>query len=340
MADPVAKIKIPNGAFRLDLNTGNHFADAAALRGEARHTTGDYAQVYGNQKFYRYNSLAGAVGDDDGDTVIRPGDVANLVNTGRWLETTTIALTAVDSTPSIGTESIVSYAWYLVSNPALLSLQPGDPGEVPIVTLVGSGVDINLNIDTAAAWQAGGLLVFLQVTDSLGKTSLGNPYDPTLNQDSLFTLILATENYGFRVPAAGSRNWQTIQNVNMRRIDEAMKDLEATVLATNAPTLNDKGMNPLGATLGDDAVVSGVTITEAPASDSYVRVFVNGISYELGDGDTNKACYFVDPGLGAPAGVRDIADITAGDFFVWNGDIVGFDLDTQDLIEFDYVRDI
>ena len=106
----------------------------------------------------------------------------------------------------------------------------------------------------------------------------------------------------------------------------------------NSPelTTDDKTLNP-SATTGD-AQDSGIDITNTPALDGHVQVFINGIGpYDLADGDgerTTAECYFsVDGGTTA----RAISAITAGDSLFWNGVVAGFDLETDDEVDLVYM---
>lgn len=102
--------------------------------------------------------------------------------------------------------------------------------------------------------------------------------------------------------------------------------------ASPAETSADKDLLP-SATVGNSAT-TGLAITFTPALDSYVRVSVNGLEYVVGDGVTTGACYFSNTG-GVTA--RTIANITAGDILYWNGLNVGFDLEADDSVDFDYL---
>lgn len=106
-------------------------------------------------------------------------------------------------------------------------------------------------------------------------------------------------------------------------------------------TSSDKVLAPT-ATSGSNYQTTGETITSTPALNSYVRVLVNGIGYPLGDGDrddvsggtNNVACYFsVDSGATA----RSISAIASGDTLYWNAVHAGFDIETSDEIDFDYL---
>tara|TARA_Y100000034_G_scaffold67010_1_gene80863 strand:+ start:2207 stop:3811 length:1605 start_codon:yes stop_codon:yes gene_type:complete len=97
------------------------------------------------------------------------------------------------------------------------------------------------------------------------------------------------------------------------------------------PTKDDKSLVPL-VTVGDNAT-TGITISTTPVGDGYVTVRVNGTSYELGDADKTKDCYFsVDGGATA----RAIAAIVVGDTLYWNGVLAGFDLAITDEVDLDY----
>lgn len=81
---------------------------------------------------------------------------------------------------------------------------------------------------------------------------------------------------------------------------------------------------------------TGITIDYTPFSDSAVDILVNGLGLSEADGDRDAApVYFSnDGGLTA----KTIANIEAGDTLYWNGDIAGFELSTDDLIDIIYER--
>ena len=109
------------------------------------------------------------------------------------------------------------------------------------------------------------------------------------------------------------------------------KQLEAG-LADTVHTKDDKGQAVGSPTSGDDASTA-LTITNTPSGDGHVEILINGIQYELGDGAKTKDCYFSGDG-GTTA--RAIAAIVATDVLFWNGVISGFDLATDDRIDFNY----
>lgn len=103
----------------------------------------------------------------------------------------------------------------------------------------------------------------------------------------------------------------------------------------NSPkfTKADKGQNPT-ATTGNEQT-TGVTLASEPALDTYPLVFINTLGpYEVGDGVKTKDCYFSGDG-GTTA--RAIGAIASGDQLIWNGTIAGFDLETDDVIDFEYL---
>jgi hypothetical protein len=109
-----------------------------------------------------------------------------------------------------------------------------------------------------------------------------------------------------------------------------------TIPAGANPTTLNKGMTILsGNTTGNDAP-TGLAITTTPSNGSYPGVSVNGVWYEVGDGVSTKDCFFdslSNCGSGAPL---SIASIVGGSYLCWNGINAGFDLDTNDRIDFYY----
>jgi hypothetical protein len=86
-------------------------------------------------------------------------------------------------------------------------------------------------------------------------------------------------------------------------------------------------------TVADFDLACADTIDATPVNDSYVCVSVNGLAVTLGDGVKTKDCYFSgDSGTTA----RAIAAIATGDELYWVGSVAGYELDTNDRIDFEY----
>jgi len=99
-------------------------------------------------------------------------------------------------------------------------------------------------------------------------------------------------------------------------------------LASAIPTSSDKAQTP--ASVSADNTSTTLTITATPIGD--VRVAVNGIMVDLGDGLKTKDCYFsADAGSTAKA----LSAIATGDTLFWNGVSV-YALDATDLVDFIY----
>lgn len=80
---------------------------------------------------------------------------------------------------------------------------------------------------------------------------------------------------------------------------------------------------------------TGITLDYTPFSDSAVDILVNGVGVSEGNGVRTSDAYFSNDG-GATA--KLIANIEAGDELYWNGDIAGFDLTADDVIDIIYER--
>lgn len=112
-----------------------------------------------------------------------------------------------------------------------------------------------------------------------------------------------------------------------------------TISATtyyNLPTYKNSTYDKLGVvtatTIGDN-FNTGIKISQTPHG--YVDVTINGLGTSVGDGITTLESYFSSDGLSG--GVRSFSSITANDFFVWNGTIAGYDLDSGDTVSFYYL---
>jgi hypothetical protein len=112
-----------------------------------------------------------------------------------------------------------------------------------------------------------------------------------------------------------------------------------TISATtyqNLPQYSSSTYDKLGVvtatTVGND-FNTGIQISQTPQG--YVDVKVNGLSVDVGDGVTTLDSYFSSNGLSG--GVRYFSSITSNDFFVWNGVIADYDLDSTDTVSFHYI---
>lgn len=117
----------------------------------------------------------------------------------------------------------------------------------------------------------------------------------------------------------------------------------AVSLHSNTSITNSSGLRvgllqkaDLGQTVSSNVTAdntdTGLDITNLPHADQIVRVEVNGVAVELGDGVKNKTCYFSgDAGTNA----RAMGDIAAGDSLFWNGSSV-YSLETDDIVDFIY----
>lgn len=97
-------------------------------------------------------------------------------------------------------------------------------------------------------------------------------------------------------------------------------------------TDNDQAKFVASDTSGDDAA-SGLLVTATP--DGAVRVKVQGLGQEVGDGVKTKDCYFSADG-GTTA--RGLLSIQSGDQLFWNGVIAGFNLLTTYRVSFNYLE--
>ena len=97
-------------------------------------------------------------------------------------------------------------------------------------------------------------------------------------------------------------------------------------------TVDDKELVVASDTSGDNAQ-TGLNITNTPLNGGYVSVKVNGVEYLVGNGVKTKDAYFSADG-GTTA--RAFGSIVATDELIWNGNIVGFNLETTDRVALFY----
>jgi len=109
------------------------------------------------------------------------------------------------------------------------------------------------------------------------------------------------------------------------------------------PTIDNKNMTCSSTSAdGDEALVTPIIYT--PSEGSYVEVLLNGVQIKVeNDATVGSAvaspCYFSDDGGSAHSirVVRLIKDIKAGDKLYWIGTIAEYELDTDDVMDFNYV---
>jgi hypothetical protein len=109
-------------------------------------------------------------------------------------------------------------------------------------------------------------------------------------------------------------------------------DRFASGVLSGKPNTSNKGMTA-SVTTADGQPACATAIAATPSGGSYVRVSVNGMGQNLGDGVKNTDCYFsADSGTTA----RAFSAIVSGDLLYWNGSIAGFQLAATDKIDFEY----
>jgi hypothetical protein len=84
-------------------------------------------------------------------------------------------------------------------------------------------------------------------------------------------------------------------------------------------------------TTGNDAIVTGATLTSTPNDYSRIQVYVNGQLQRLGNNNIVQDCYF-----GTSGTAKALSALASGDQLYWNGNNAGFDLATSDKIDIVY----
>jgi hypothetical protein len=82
---------------------------------------------------------------------------------------------------------------------------------------------------------------------------------------------------------------------------------------------------------GDLAV--NTALLQQPIAGSGVEVYVNGVQINVGNSTAGDACFFSPDGIY----MRLPGNERKGDKLYWNGSAAGFDLDTNDVIDFKYI---
>ena len=105
------------------------------------------------------------------------------------------------------------------------------------------------------------------------------------------------------------------------------------VHAAPAASSANKGM-AASLTSADGNVACATGLASAPALGGYVAVMINGLQYVVGNGVKTKDCFF-SADLGSTA--KALNALASGDKLYWNGSVAGFQLDTSDIIDFNFI---
>ena len=104
------------------------------------------------------------------------------------------------------------------------------------------------------------------------------------------------------------------------------------------PSIGAPGISPLNrdmaalVTGGDNSLACSTALLSTPPTNAWLQVYVNGVSYRIGNGTkAGVPCYFSGNG-GVSA--RATGTVVTGDLLYWNGSVVGFQLDAADRIDF------
>lgn len=85
-----------------------------------------------------------------------------------------------------------------------------------------------------------------------------------------------------------------------------------------------------------DASATGITLTYTPDIIGNMHIFVNGQAQIIGDADLSEDCYFSrDGGITALA----LDSLESGDELYWNGDVVTYELSTEDIVLLTYEKE-
>lgn len=126
---------------------------------------------------------------------------------------------------------------------------------------------------------------------------------------------------------------QTTDNITLGTSQISWVDI-GTGTPAAFPTSLNKVMTA-STTSADFQVACATTVAATPANDGYVRVLINGLAVNVGDGVKTRDCYFsADSGTTA----KTIANIAAGDSLYWVGSVAGYQLAAAtDIVDFDYL---
>jgi hypothetical protein len=205
----------------------------------------------------------------------------------------------------------------------IASLAGGAPSTLDGVTLVAN--DRVLVKDQTTGSQNG-----IYIVQTLGTGSNGT-WVRAADADSAAELRSAVVYVEGGSVNADKRFAQTADNLTLGTTTIVWVDIGSGTPAS-FPTLNNKNMTA-SVTSSDFQVACATAITATPASDSFVRVLVDGVGVTVGNGVKTKDCYFsADSGTTA----RSIATIAAGDLLYWVGSVAGYQLAATDTIDFDY----
>ena len=79
---------------------------------------------------------------------------------------------------------------------------------------------------------------------------------------------------------------------------------------------------------------TGITLSRQPTSATFIEINVNGSIIDVKDGaGTNQVCYFSVDGGATP---KNYSQLSIGDTLYWNGNLAGYNLDSDDRIDMTY----
>jgi hypothetical protein len=147
----------------------------------------------------------------------------------------------------------------------------------------------------------------------------------------------------------GSTSYGTLNISNISNTDEVEQAFDKVVLSIDDefinrtyPTSLDKNIIALTTTAsGDLACTQSISYT--PVGGTFVEVSVNGIQVSVENtgltiSNITKSCFFANPST--PTISKLILNIQAGDSLYWMGANAGYELDSFDKIDLNYVRNI
>ncbi len=111
-------------------------------------------------------------------------------------------------------------------------------------------------------------------------------------------------------------------------LTDTITELEA---ASGKISLADTELTALVTVLDGD-LATNQTITDATVQDSRVKVILNGVEVDVGPG---KECVFKNGST--PFNERTSGDEQQGDTLHWNGSVAGYQLETDDRLDFEYL---
>jgi len=164
------------------------------------------------------------------------------------------------------------------------------------------------------------------------------PTDRPLLLDSTIDLVAESE-YEVRAEAADSPGFCALLRNGCIEIVSGVEGHRCSLTGAQVLTRDDKYLQPSSTTVNpsDDPQTTSIPISNTPEGGGDVEIVVNGVSFNVCDGDIGDPAPFFFSTSESGDTVRRIRDITEGDILWVKGATLGFPMSNTDKIDLRYL---